>query len=93
MINRVQARIEVIVGAGHFYERGFGGYAFDEVVNLTTTWFDKTLIQREFPVRKGGGESRVARSATLIAHSRGHARKGVEFHKRKSRAVNRRRTR
>jgi len=39
----VYVRIEVIVGAGHFYERGFGGYAFDEVVSLTTSWFDNTL--------------------------------------------------
>lgn len=38
-----QARIEVIVGAGHFFERGFGGYAFDEVASLTTSWFDNTL--------------------------------------------------
>ncbi len=38
-----QARIEVIVGAGHFFERGFDGYAFDEVTSLTTSWFDNTL--------------------------------------------------
>ncbi len=37
------ARIEVIVGAGHFYERGFSGYLFDEVIRLTTAWFDDTL--------------------------------------------------
>jgi dipeptidyl aminopeptidase/acylaminoacyl peptidase len=41
-----QARLEVIVGAGHFFERGFGGYAFDEVVGLTTSWFDETLKPR-----------------------------------------------
>lgn len=38
-----QARLEVIVGAGHFFERGFSGYAFDEVVGLATAWFDETL--------------------------------------------------
>jgi hypothetical protein len=38
-----EARIEVIIGAGHFFERGFGSYAFDEVVELTTSWFDRTL--------------------------------------------------
>jgi dipeptidyl aminopeptidase/acylaminoacyl peptidase len=38
-----QARIEVIPGAGHFYERGFSGYAFDEVIRLTASWFDDTL--------------------------------------------------
>lgn len=38
-----EARIGVIVWAGHFFERGFGGYAFDEVIELTTSWFDKTL--------------------------------------------------
>jgi len=38
-----QARIEVIPGAGHFYERGFGGYLFDDVLRLTADWFDNTL--------------------------------------------------
>lgn len=42
-----QARIEVIVGAGHFFERGFGGYAHDEVVGLTTSWFDNTLRNKK----------------------------------------------
>ena len=36
-----QARLEI--GAGHFFERGFGGYLFDEVIGLTTSWFDNTL--------------------------------------------------
>ncbi|MBI4524265.1 MAG: prolyl oligopeptidase family serine peptidase [Deltaproteobacteria bacterium] len=38
-----EARLEVIVGAGHFFERGFDGYAFDEVISLTSGWFDKYL--------------------------------------------------
>src|SRR5438094_7605938 len=38
-----EARIEVIVGAGHYFERGMRGYAFDEVLGHTTVWFDKTL--------------------------------------------------
>lgn len=42
-----QAHIEVIVGAGHFYERGFGGNAYDEVVNLTTSWFDRFLREKK----------------------------------------------
>jgi dipeptidyl aminopeptidase/acylaminoacyl peptidase len=37
------ARIEVIVGAGHFFERGMRGYAFDEVLGHATSWFDKTV--------------------------------------------------
>jgi dipeptidyl aminopeptidase/acylaminoacyl peptidase len=37
------ARIEVIVGAGHFFERGSRGYLYDEVIALTTPWFDNTL--------------------------------------------------
>lgn len=38
-----EARIEVIVGAGHFYERGMRGYAFDEVVGHALPWFERTL--------------------------------------------------
>ena len=38
-----QARIEVISGAGHFFERGFDGYLFDEVTKLVVPWFDDTL--------------------------------------------------
>jgi len=38
-----QARIEVIPGAGHFFERGFDGYVFDEVTKLVVPWFDDTL--------------------------------------------------
>jgi dipeptidyl aminopeptidase/acylaminoacyl peptidase len=38
-----QARIEVIPGAGHFFERGFSGYLFDEVTKLVVPWFDQTL--------------------------------------------------
>lgn len=38
-----EARIEVIVGAGHFFERSFSGYAFNEVIELATSWFDRTL--------------------------------------------------
>ena len=37
------ARIEVIVGAGHYFERGMRGYAFDEVLGHTIPWFDRTL--------------------------------------------------
>lgn len=42
-----QARLEVIVGAGHFYERGFGGNAYDEVINLTASWFDRFLREKK----------------------------------------------
>ncbi len=42
-----RARIEVIVGAGHFYERGFGGNAYTEVVNLTASWFDSYLRDKK----------------------------------------------
>ena len=38
-----EARIEVIVGAGHFFARGMRGYAFDEVLGHAANWFDKTL--------------------------------------------------
>jgi fermentation-respiration switch protein FrsA (DUF1100 family) len=38
-----QARLEVIPGAGHFFERGFSGYLFDEVTKLVVPWFDDTL--------------------------------------------------
>lgn len=38
-----EARIEVIVGAGHYFERGMRGYAFDEVLGHTMPWFDRTL--------------------------------------------------
>jgi dipeptidyl aminopeptidase/acylaminoacyl peptidase len=44
-----QARIEVIPGAGHFYERGFGGYLFDEVNKLVLPWFDQTLKGKQSP--------------------------------------------
>ena len=38
-----EARIEIIIGAGHFFERGMRGYAFDEVLEHTTVWFNRTL--------------------------------------------------
>jgi dipeptidyl-peptidase-4 len=38
-----QARLEVIPGAGHFFERGFSGYLFDDVVKLVVPWFDETV--------------------------------------------------
>jgi dipeptidyl aminopeptidase/acylaminoacyl peptidase len=38
------ARLEIIIGAGHFFERGSSGYAFDEVVEVVSTWFDKTML-------------------------------------------------
>ena len=41
------ARIEVIVGAGHFFERGMRGYAFDEVLEHAAGWFDKTLREKK----------------------------------------------
>ncbi len=41
------ARIEVIVGAGHFFERGMRGYAFDEVLGHAGSWFDKTLREKK----------------------------------------------
>jgi dipeptidyl aminopeptidase/acylaminoacyl peptidase len=42
-----EARIEIITGAGHFFERGFSGHAFNEVISITTSWFDKTLKAKE----------------------------------------------
>ncbi len=44
-----QARIEVIPGAGHFFERGFDGYVFDEVTKLVVPWFDETLKGKQRP--------------------------------------------
>jgi dipeptidyl aminopeptidase/acylaminoacyl peptidase len=44
-----QARIEVMPGAGHFFERGFGGYLFDEVTKLVIPWFDQTLKSKQRP--------------------------------------------
>jgi dipeptidyl aminopeptidase/acylaminoacyl peptidase len=44
-----QARIEVIPGAGHFFERGFSGYLFDEVTKLVMPWFDHTLKGKTEP--------------------------------------------
>ena len=44
-----QARIEVIPGAGHFFERGFDGYVFDEVTKLVVPWFDDTLKGKQRP--------------------------------------------
>jgi dipeptidyl aminopeptidase/acylaminoacyl peptidase len=44
-----QARIEVIPGAGHFFERGFDGYVFDEVIKLVVPWFDETLKGKQRP--------------------------------------------
>jgi dipeptidyl aminopeptidase/acylaminoacyl peptidase len=41
------ARIEVIVGAGHFFERGMRGYAFDEVLGHAGAWFDRTLGEKK----------------------------------------------
>ncbi len=43
------ARIELIVGAGHFFERGMRGYAFDEVLGHIVSWFDRTLPQNKAP--------------------------------------------
>jgi dipeptidyl aminopeptidase/acylaminoacyl peptidase len=40
------ARIEIIIGAGHFFERGSNGYAFDEVIEIVSSWFDKTLKEQ-----------------------------------------------
>ena len=42
-----EARIEVIVGAGHFFERGMRGYAFDEVLGHAGAWFDRTLREKK----------------------------------------------
>ncbi len=42
-----EARIEVIVGAGHFFERGMRGYAFDEVLGHAGAWFDRTLSEKK----------------------------------------------
>jgi dipeptidyl aminopeptidase/acylaminoacyl peptidase len=44
-----QARSEVIPGAGHFFERGFDGYVFDEVTKLVVPWFDETLKGKQRP--------------------------------------------
>lgn len=37
------ARMEVIEGAGHFFEERFGGYRFAEVLRLILPWLDETL--------------------------------------------------
>ena len=41
------ASIEIITGAGHFFERGFSGHAFNEVISVTTSWFGRTLNAKE----------------------------------------------
>jgi dipeptidyl aminopeptidase/acylaminoacyl peptidase len=38
-----RAKLELLRGAGHFFEVGFSGYRHDRVVELTTNWFAETL--------------------------------------------------
>jgi len=38
-----RAKLELLLGAGHFFEAGFSGYRHDRVVELTTNWFAETL--------------------------------------------------
>jgi dipeptidyl aminopeptidase/acylaminoacyl peptidase len=45
-----RARLEIIMGAGHFFERGFSGYAFSEVIEITASWFSDTLNERRQPI-------------------------------------------
>ena len=38
-----RAKLELIPGAGHFFERAFGGYVTGDVLNLAAKWFAETL--------------------------------------------------
>jgi dipeptidyl aminopeptidase/acylaminoacyl peptidase len=38
-----RARLELLRGAGHFFEVGFSGYRHDQVVELTASWLAETL--------------------------------------------------
>ena len=38
-----RAKLELLRGVGHFFEQAFGGYRYDRVVELTTSWFAETL--------------------------------------------------
>lgn len=38
-----ESRLEVLDGVGHFFERMYSGYVFDEVRALTGSWIDATL--------------------------------------------------
>jgi dipeptidyl aminopeptidase/acylaminoacyl peptidase len=38
-----RVKLELLRGVGHFFEQGFGGYRYDRVVELTTSWFAETL--------------------------------------------------
>jgi dipeptidyl aminopeptidase/acylaminoacyl peptidase len=38
-----RAKLEPLRGAGHFFEQAFGGYRYDRVVELTTSWFAETF--------------------------------------------------
>jgi pimeloyl-ACP methyl ester carboxylesterase len=37
------ARLELIPGAGHFFEHRFEGYLFEPVLNLVYNWLERTL--------------------------------------------------
>lgn len=38
-----RVKLELLPGAGHFFEAGFSGYRYDRVIELTTTWLAETL--------------------------------------------------
>lgn len=38
-----KSRLEVLDGVGHFFERMYSGYVFDEIRSLTGGWIDATL--------------------------------------------------
>jgi dipeptidyl aminopeptidase/acylaminoacyl peptidase len=38
-----RAKLELLPGAGHFFEAGFTGYRYERVVELTANWFAETL--------------------------------------------------
>jgi dipeptidyl aminopeptidase/acylaminoacyl peptidase len=40
------AKLEVLEGVGHFFERMYSGYVFDEIQSLTSDWLESTLASK-----------------------------------------------
>jgi dipeptidyl aminopeptidase/acylaminoacyl peptidase len=39
-------RLEILEGVGHFFEKMYFGYQFEQVAELTAAWFDRTLLAK-----------------------------------------------
>ena len=48
------ARLEVLEGVGHFFERMYFGYEHDEIIDLTVGWLERTVGQQLRVGREGG---------------------------------------